>query len=112
MKTILIIALMLPVMGIQSQSIENFNGLNKYSSEVKQLIIPNFMFYSQGDYQGNLLVNYYSTDYGLVGYVYNLENKCIKMIIPTRSKRSFILEGFKTYEITNTNLTIVEYVNK
>lgn len=107
LRKLLTIVFLLVTVAINAQSFEKINGLGKSQNEVMSLTNPNFIRFSVGEYDEMICINRYSTDFGIIGYVFNEKNICVKVLIPTVSKRSYDLTGYKTMQVKG-NVTEVE----
>jgi hypothetical protein len=97
------IALLFITISNSAQSFNPAKYFNKTSTEILT-VASDFMRYSVGEYKGNLCINRFSSDYGLVSFVFNKDNLCNMILLPTVSKRTFTFSEYKMIESGN-NIT-------
>lgn len=93
---------------LSAQSFEKINGLGRTESSIIRSVTQFSFHKDEGIFQGQRVDYWHSNDYGLVGYIYDKNYVCIKMIIPTVSKLSYDLKDFKITKLQNCNITIIE----
>jgi hypothetical protein len=106
-KQLLAVALLFLTITVSAQKFSDINGIGKSLIELEP-ITNHFMFYSTGQFEDLRIDNYFSTDYGVIGYAFNKKDICVKILIPTDSKRIFDFDKFYlTRQIAKTNITVV-----
>jgi hypothetical protein len=92
---------------ISAQSFEKINGLGKKESEIITMI-NSFAFHKgTNKIDGNRIDFYHSNEFGLVGYIFNKDNICIKVALPIVSSHFYDVSDFITTKIKNTNITLI-----
>lgn len=108
-KTFVLTTMILLTVSISAQSFSEINGLGKNPTEVKKFVAPTFFYKGQAPekFEGLRVVNYHSNQLGLVSYLFDSKDICVKMFIPTISQRNYVLTGFPTRALEH-NITIIE----
>jgi hypothetical protein len=108
MKTILTILMILIATTTFAQGFEKINGLGKSENQIITMI-KEFSFHkANGNFQGERVDSWHSPEFGLVGYIYDKNYICVKMLIPSMSKSNYDFKGYKVTKLDNCNIIVIE----